>query len=485
MSSTGIATTTAQLRRQLTARVVITDSTSLRAVSHDGSKISRQAAALIRPRNDADISATLRLANKHKIPVTIRGGGSSLTGSATPLRNGWVLDLSRWKKIRLDPEAGLIDAQAGARIADIQQTAEAAGWLYPPDPASKEHCTIGGNIATNAGGMRGGKYGVTRDYILALEAILPNGEKIRCATHTKKFSAGYNLRDLLIGSEGTLAVITRATLKLIPKPAARWTLLAAFNSDPGALRAAQKLLSQRIRPSICEYLDTLTTRCARQVADAPIFPDRKNTNTKPRALILLELAGEPDEIAAQKTAVEKWARQTAVSYRQAAANDEAERLWQLRRKCSSAMFEVADSKLNEDVVLPVAAYEKFSAFLQQLSKSSRLKIPTFGHLADGNFHVNIMYQKADKRQAAAAAKAVTRLMKKVVSLGGAISGEHGIGLAKTPFLRIQHSPAEVAVMQAIKHALDPNNILNPTKIFTPIEVWKLPRLQVRLPWDHK
>jgi len=474
------ANATRLLKSCLGPSVVRTDDAAREAASFDSSKLPFLPEAVVFPRDDADLTALLELANRYRVPVTVRGRGTSLTGSAAPARGGWVVDMLGWNRIRIDAEAGMAQVQAGAKVADIQRAAEAKGWFYPPDPSSKEYCTIGGNIACNAGGMHGGKYGVTRDFVLALKGHLPTGEFVTWGTPTKKFSAGFNLRDLWIGSEGMLGIVTEATLKLIPLPAARWTLLAAFKAEPDAFRAVRALFGQRIQPAICEFLDRYSVLCAERATGATVFPGQSG-----RPVVLLELAGSASEVREQKRTVLAWAERYAVAHRAARNRAEAEELWAVRRKCSGAMFELGDAKLNEDIVVPMRNYGKFARFLEKLRCESKLSIPTFGHLGDGNLHVNIMYHKAVPAECRAAERAVQKLMRTVVALGGAISGEHGIGLAKTPFLRLQHSPAQVRAMQAVKKALDPNGILNPGKMFEIFEVWKHRRLDVKLPWDHK
>jgi len=474
-----LAAATRQLRRRL-GPAVRTDRPARWAASFDSSKLSYLPAAVIQPRRTADVGVVLTLANRHRVPVTVRGRGTTLTGAAVPLRGGWVLDLTGMRRVSVDAEAGLAFAQAGAPNAAVHAAAEAHGWFYPPDPSSNQYCTIGGNIACNAGGMHGGRYGVTRDYVVALKGFLPTGEWVEWGTATKKFSAGFNLRDLWIGSEGLLGVVTDAVLKLIPKPPVRWTLLTAFLDEVTALRAARALFARRVQPAICEFLDRESVQCAERATGRAVFPGQTG-----RAVILLELAGVPGEIAALKPELLAWARRHAVAFRAARSRAEAEQLWTVRRKCSGAMFELGDAKLNEDVALPMRQYERFARFLARLRRESGLPIPTFGHLADGNLHVNIMYHRADPRECRAAEKAVRRLMQTVVGLGGAISGEHGIGLTKSPFLRLQHRPAQVRAMRAVKQALDPRGILNPGKMFEVFRVWEHPRIEVRLPWDHK
>jgi glycolate oxidase len=473
-------TATGQLRRRLGAGVVRTEAAACAAASFDSSKLPFLPEAVICPRDRAELAAVLRAANRARMPVTVRGRGTSLTGSAAPVRGGWVVDLLGWHRIRVDAGAGLAQVEAGARVAAIQEAADARGWFYPPDPSSREYCTIGGNIACNAGGMHGGKYGVTRDFVLALKGFLPTGEWVEWGTATRKFSAGFNLRDLWIGSEGMLGVVTDATLKLIPRPAARWTLLAAFATEAGAFRSVRALLAERIQPAICEFLDRESVLCAERATGATVFAGQPG-----RPVILLELAGHAGEVREQRQAVLAWAAAHALAYRAAASRAEAEALWAVRRRCSGAMFALGDSKLNEDVVVPARNYARFARFLERLRRESGLPIPTFGHLGDGNLHVNIMYHRANRAESRAAERAVRRLMETVVALGGAISGEHGIGLAKSPFLRLQHSPAQVRAMLAVKRALDPRGILNPGKMFEIFRVWQHPRLEVELPWDHK
>ncbi|HNC23963.1 MAG TPA: FAD-binding oxidoreductase [Opitutaceae bacterium] len=480
MATSPFRSATQQLHRQLGSRVVLTDAASRFEASFDSSKISFPPAAVIRPRREADVGTVLVLANRHRVPVTVRGRGTTLMGSAAPVRGGWVIDLRPLRRLRVDVEAGLIHAQAGATVGDIQRAAAAEGWFYPPDPSSKEYCTIGGNIACNAGGMHGGKYGVTRDFVVALRGFLPTGEFVEWGTATKKFSAGFNLRDLWIGSEGMLGVVTGAVLKLIPAPAERWTLLTSFQDETAALRAALALFRQRVQPAICEFLDRESVLCAERATGTTVFPGQSG-----RPVILLELAGSAAELREQKAQVLAWAREHTLAHRAARNRAEAETLWAVRRKCSGAMFELGDAKLNEDIVVPMRNYVRFIRYLAALKRRSHLPIPTFGHLADGNLHVNIMYHRATRAESRAAEAAVTDLMRTVVSLGGAISGEHGIGLAKTPFLRVQHRPAQVKAMRAVKRALDPRGILNPGKMFEPVRIWKFPKVAVHLPWDHK
>lgn len=479
MSAKSHASATATLKRRLGSRVD-TSEKGRWAASFDSSKISFLPAAVVTPRAEADVGAVLELANQHGVPVTVRGRGTTLMGSAAPVNGGWVIDTRKLNRISIDADAGMATVGAGATNANVVRAAAAQGWFYPPDPSSREYCTIGGNIACNAGGMHGGKYGVTRDFVIALRGFLPTGEFVEWGTATKKFAAGFNLRDLWIGSEGMLGIVTGAVLKLVPMPAARWTLLTAFNDETAALGAAKRLFRQRVQPAICEFLDRESVLCAERATGKTVFPGQAG-----RPVILLELAGSSAEVRELKQSVLSWARENTLAFKEARNRAQVEELWAVRRKCSGAMFELGDSKLNEDIVVPMRNYETFARFIARLKRKSGLPIPTFGHLADGNLHVNIMYHRENLAETKAAEAAVQKLMETVVSLGGAISGEHGIGLAKTPFLRIQHNPAQVRAMQAVKKALDPRGILNPGKMFKEVRIWKYPKLKIHLPWDHK
>ncbi len=470
-----------EVRGELPDAAVSTDTAALHAASLDSSRLVFAADAVLYPKSDAHIGHILRVANRRKVPIIARGAGSGTVGGVSPLHGGWILDLSGWRKIRIDATAGLAYVEAGAETARINRTAEQRGWFYPPDPSSARHSSIGGNIATNAGGLRGAKYGVTRDYVLGLEGFLPTGEAVRWGGDVKKFASGFNIRDLWIGSEGSLGIITRAVLRLIPKPATRWTLLTAFATDEKAIRATRDLIAAHTNPSILEYMDRQTVECSRRHAGVNLFPHLPD-----HALLLIELDGHTGEVEAESKRVLAWAEKHALAHRCAEDPEQAETLWQVRRSCSQAMFSMGDTKLNEDVVVPLRAYLKLIRFVRDLGRKTGLPTPTFGHAGDGNFHVHLMYDHQNRKQAAAAEKGVRELMQKVVELGGAITGEHGIGLAKSSFFALQHSEAEIRAMQAIKQALDPNGILNPGKIFDAFASWKHPVDRAFVfPWQHK
>jgi len=469
----------AALRKKLGAKVSI-DEASLFRASLDNLRLSSLPHAVISVTRPEDVQAVLKLATKYQVPVTSRGAGSSATGSAVPIQGGWVLDLSKLNQIEIDPVARIAKVGAGVVTAQFQEQVEAMGLFYPPDPSSKKYSTIGGNIACNAGGMRCVKYGVTRDYVLGLEGYLADGSPFKFGLPLKKYVSGLNLRDLLIGSEGTLGVITSASIKLIPKPEKRWTGMFAFKSEAAALRAVVGLFKVGISPSILEFLDRQSVSCAEKYTGKPVFKGHSRSS-----ILLIELDGRAAEIRSQCKSLLDYMGERAVAHRAATAEQQAEKLWQVRRTCSQSMFSLADTKLNEDVVVPIEKQAELIRYTILLKKEIGLATPTFGHAGDGNLHVHIMYNRASKSDAKKAKAGIKKLMQKVVDLGGVITGEHGIGLAKAPFMSMQHSKAEIAAMRSVKEALDPSGILNPGKIFEPFEVWNHQLVEVKLPWDHR
>lgn len=466
------------LKRKLPGRLLEDEPNRFRA-SLDNLRLSFLPEAVIRVREAADVATVLQLANRYGIPVTSRGAGSSATGSAVPIKGGWVLDLSALNTVKVDPVARIATVGAGVVTADLQAQVEAQGLFFPPDPSSKKYSTIGGNIACNAGGMRCVKYGVTRDYVLGLQGFLADGSAFQFGLPLKKYVSGLNLRDLLIGSEGTLGVITSANLKLIPKPEKRWTGMFAFKTEASALKTVVALFKAGFSPSILEFLDRQSVACAEQYTGSAIFPGRARS-----AILLIELDGRAAEVREQRKSLLAFMEDRTIGQREARTEAQAEKLWQVRRTCSQSMFSLADTKLNEDIVVPLEKQAELIRYTLDLKKEIGLATPTFGHAGDGNLHVHIMYNRASKSEAKKAKAGIHQLMRKVVDLGGVITGEHGIGLAKAPFLSMQHSTSEIAAMQAVKNALDPLGILNPGKIFDAFEVWDHEPVDVCLPWDH-
>jgi len=467
------------LRKKL-GKKVLQDHDSCFRASLDNLRLSSLPEAVIAVEDAADVGIALKVANKYGVPITSRGAGTSATGSAVPIKGGWVLDLAALNSIEIDPVARIATVGAGAVTAELQTQTEALGLFFPPDPSSKKHSTLGGNIACNAGGMRCVKYGVTRDYVLGLTGFLADGSPFQFGLPLKKYVSGLNLRDLLIGSEGTLGVITSANLKLIPKPEKRWTGMFAFKSEPAALKAVVGLFKAGVNPSILEFLDRQSVGCAEKYTGRVIFEGQARS-----AILLIELDGRPAEVREQRKRLLEFMEGKAAAHREARTEAQAEALWKVRRTCSQSMFSLADTKLNEDVVVPIEKQAELIRYTIALKKEIGLATPTFGHAGDGNLHVHIMYNRNCTADAEKAKAGIQKLMQKVVDLGGVITGEHGIGLAKAPFMSMQHSKAEIAAMQAVKKALDPAGILNPGKIFEPFEVWDHELVKVKLPWDHR
>ena len=458
---------------------VHTNDEELYAVSYDGLKVSSSPEALIKVKQANEVGEILKLANEFRIPVTSRGTGSSLTGGATPLHGGWVLDLSQLSSIEIDPTNRLAHCGPGVVVGDLQEQVLEKGLFYPPDPSSKKFCTLGGNVACNAGGLRCVKYGVTRDYVLSLAGYLPTGEFVRWGRATRKFATGYNLRDLWIGSEGTLGVVTEITVRLILSVPSRVTFLAAFSDDQTALNAPLALSKMGIRPSIIEYMDQWTIDCLQKYVGEEVF-----TGVEPTPMVLIELDGSVETLAREASLVEKWLKEASLNFRRADNDEEAEKLWEVRRQGSSSMKKLASTKLNEDIVVPLDRQIQLVQFVQSLREDFKLKIGVFGHCGDGNLHVNFMYDEENEQETSEAVQALHKLMEKVIALGGAISGEHGVGLAKTPFVRDQFNDAEWNAMLAIKKALDPKGILNPGKIFDVFKPWDQKKEKVVLSWER-
>ena len=468
---------TTRLQDKLGDRVR-TESSELFHASYDGLKIQGSTSACIVVDHTKQVGEVLKLANEFQVPVTTKGAGSSLTGGATPIQGGWVLDLSKLNHLELDEKNRIARCGPGVVVSNLQSEAEKLGLFYPPDPSSKDFCTIGGNVACNAGGLRCVKYGVTRDYVLALAGYMANGDQVTWGRATRKFATAYNVRDLWIGSEGTLGVVTEITLRLVEKPLCRTTFLGAFASDELALSASLALSELRIRPSILEYMDKWTINCLQDYTGVQVFE-----GLAANPMLLIELDGSETEVSRQSGILTDWLSKHSLAFRVAEREEEAENLWQVRRQGSSAMKKLASTKLNEDVVVPLDQQVDLVRFVESLRHQFNLKIGVFGHCGDGNLHVNFMYNEDDEEETTRSVEALTSLMKKVIELGGAISGEHGVGLAKTPFVRDQFNQAEWEVMKSIKQSLDPKGILNPGKIFQIFKPWEKEKLKVDLHWE--
>jgi glycolate oxidase len=407
----------------------------------------------------ADVAAVLRYANSRKISVTPRGAGYGYVGGAVPVQGGIVLSTSRMNRILgMHPEDGVAIVQPGVITADLQAAAHGVGWEYPPDPASLKDCSIGGNIATNAGGPRCLKYGVTRSYVLGLEVVLASGEILRTGGRLHKNKTGFDLIGIFTGSEGMLGIITEATLRLIPKPASRAMLAAIFPQFDMAAAAVQGILNAGHLPSALEITDNFTLTAARKKLGADTFPPGE-------AHLIVEIDGRPASTTAELEELYQLLTQLGATHIERAPDEAGcERIWKLRREFSFSLRDTGLTKLNEDIVVPRSKLVELVAFARQLEKETGIPIACFGHAGDGNIHTNLMVRDYEQPEIRAHADAALDLLFNwILAHDGAITGEHGVGLAKKPWIRQALGEVSFATHRTLKQALDPNGILNPGK----------------------
>lgn len=406
----------------------------------------------------ADVQAVLRLAGAHDLPVTPVGGRSGKSGGCLPLEGGVALSTERMNRIvSLSTEDLIVVVQPGVITGELMRTVEGVGLFYPPDPNSLEFCTIGGNIAENAGGPRALKYGVTRDYVLGMEWVLPSGELIRVGRRTIKGVVGYDLVGLFVGSEGTLGVATEITLQLIPLPKRVMTALVEFPSVAQAARAVTEVLARGVLPRTLELMDDV---CVETV-------DRKGIDFAPgtRAALILEVDGNQEEglLAELVEASDVCTRGGALSTVVAQDESQRQRLWQARRLLSRALRDLRPFKISEDIAVPRSAMPEFIDRVKALGREHGLLVATYGHAGDGNLHTNVLFNRHDERPTVDAL--VARMMRLAVELGGTLSGEHGVGYAKREFVPLEQAEAVIDLQRALKRLVDPKGLLNPGKLF--------------------
>ena len=395
------------------------------------------------------------------MPLVVRGAGTGYTGGAVPTHGGVLLSMERMNRILEIDETNLLAVvEPNVITADLQKAVERVGLFYPPDPASLEMSSIGGNVAECAGGPRAFKYGTTKRYVLALEAVLPSGEIVNTGSKAVKNVVGYDLTQLLVGSEGTLAIITKITLRLIPRPPARATLVAMFADIQAAVDAVSALIQRRVVPAAIELIDADSLLAVREHVGREMAPAGTG------AVVIIEADGTQAAVDEDIDRVAHACRDVgAIRVTLAAGEEERDQLWSLRRMLSPALRATGLLKINHDVVVPRGRIPELFAVVQELKEDFRLRIAAFGHAGDGNIHVNLMVDRTDAAELARAREAERVLFERVVALEGSISGEHGIGFAKARYLPIELSPETIALMQRVKAAFDPNGILNPGKIF--------------------
>ncbi len=450
-----------ELREIVSSENVLTSQEDLIPYSFDGTAAMKQMpGCVVFPRNTEHVTRILELANETKTPLVARGSGTGLSGGSLPVADCIVLCLVKMDKIlELDRANLTLLAETGAITQAISEAANAAGLFYPPDPGSMKISTIGGNVAENSGGLRGLKYGVTRNYVMGLEVVLPNGEVLWTGNKCVKDVAGYSTKDLFIGSEGTLGVITKVLLKLIPKPAAKKTLVATFAQMDQAAQAVSDIIAAQIIPCTLEFLDRTTIHCVEDYAKIGLPLDCE-------ALLLMETDGHPAAVADEAAQMEALARKSgALEIRIARDEAEATRLASARRSAFSALARVAPTTILEDATVPRSELAKMIRFVESVAKKYNLRIGTFGHMGDGNLHPTFLTDERNKDEMHRVEEAFKEIFDEAIRLGGTITGEHGIGVAKKSFLPKFAGDAQMRVMRELKRSLDPNGILNPGKIF--------------------
>jgi len=435
------------------------DTSSEGRISHayDATQVQYKPEVILYPASSGEVSNILSICNREGIPIYPRGAGSGFAGGSVPEQGGVSLVMTRMNRIKtIVPEDLYAVVEPGVVNGTFQKTVEKEGLFYPPDPGSMAFSTLGGNVATGAGGLRSLKYGVTRDYVLGLEAVLPSGEIIRPGVKTVKGVVGYDMTRLLVGSEGTLAVVTEITLRLIPKPETCRTALAVFANHRDAGRTVARTIAARIIPSALEFMD-------RPCIDAVEAQFHLDLPAHGEGYLLIEVDGSPDETDRQMKKVEQICREEeALTILTAADRVEGERLWKARRSISQAINRMGLTKVNEDIAVPRSRVPEILDYLQALARERKMRILTFGHAGDGNLHVNILTEASRKEEAEAC---VVEIFREVLHLEGTISAEHGIGMVKSRFIGMEIAPPLLSAMKKVKEALDPQGILNPGKIF--------------------
>ncbi len=429
--------------------------------SFDGTAaLKARPGAVVFPHSSVEVAALVKLARAAAVPVVTRGSGTGLSGGSVPIQGCLVICLTQMDRlIEVDEKNLTLTAQCGVITKEIDDAAAKVGLFYPPDPGSMKISTIGGNVAENSGGLRGLKYGVTRDYVMGLKVVLPDGTLTSLGNKCVKDVAGYSMKDLFIGSEGTLGIITEVTLKLLPRPKARKTMLALYDSMEAAAETISAIIAAKIIPCTLEFLDRVTVQCVEDYAKIGLPTDVE-------ALVLMETDGHPVVVEEEAGRMIELARQHGARDVRAAA-DEAEglRLASARRSAFSALARVRPTTILEDVTVPRSELAGMVSFINAVAKKHGLQVGTFGHMGDGNLHPTFLTDERDHEEMHRVEMALEDIVEETIRLGGTVTGEHGVGLAKKAFVKRQLGEASYELMRSIKGALDPQGLLNPGKIF--------------------
>ena len=450
-----------KLRNVVGAENVLTSKEDLIPYAFDGTAAMKEMpGCVVFAVSTDEVSAVLKLANDSGTPVVTRGSGTGLSGGSVPSGDCIVLCTVKMEKILEVDSANLtMTAEPGVTTIQIAEAAEKAGLFYPPDPGSMKISTIGGNVAENSGGLRGLKYGVTRNYVMGMEVVLPDGEVMRLGNKCVKDVAGFSLKDIMIGSEGTLGVITKVLLKLIPKPAAKKTMVATFDAMDAAAQTVSDIIAAQIIPCTLEFLDRTTIHCVEDFAKVGLPLDCE-------ALLLMETDGHPAAVAEEASKMEELAKANgAMEVRVARDAAEAAQLATARRSAFSALARLAPTTILEDATVPRSELAHMIRFVAEVAKKHELKIGTFGHMGDGNLHPTFLTDERNESEIHRVHEAFKEIFDEAIRLGGTITGEHGIGLAKKEFLPKFAGAAQMRVMRELRKALDPKGILNPGKMF--------------------
>ena len=439
---------------------VLTDKADRICYSYDATQRQFLPDVVVHPADTEAVSRIMRMANRHTIAVFPRGAGSGFTGGSLPTSGGIVLGLTRLDRIiDIDEENLVATVEPGVVTGDFQKAVEAVGLFYPPDPASLGFSTLGGNVAECAGGPRCVKYGVTKDYILGLEIVTPTGDILKTGGSTMKGVVGYDLTKLICGSEGTLAIITKIIIKLLPLPEAKKTMLVMFDSIDGAARSVSAIIRGKIIPTTLEFMDSRTIDCVRRATGLEV-------PSAVQAVLIIEVDGDREFLDKQAAKISEIIHPLGVvETRIAETAADSEAIWQIRRSVSASLRRVNPDKFNEDVCVPRSKVPDMIRKIDRIADEYNIPIVNYGHAGDGNIHVNIMIDKSISGEAEKADSAIKAVFAGALELGGTMSGEHGVGIVKAPFVSMELSDIAVDYMKTIKRALDPKNILNPGKMF--------------------